>query len=126
MRDDACPIHGKPDAPHEILEARIGPNQDQHSNRRLARAQRTPSRALAVPNPCSPVVRDADLSNRLVSKVDSPQKFLITRGRAHIVEQRVHFYPSHPDLSLVRGFFHPLPCFVGLTHASFRKRKVVR
>jgi hypothetical protein len=90
MRDDACPTHRKPDATNDVLEARVGANVVSGGiNTQIGDVlalRRTLSRALAVPSPCFPVVRDADLSNRLVSKVDSPQKSPIPRSKPNAVE----------------------------------------
>jgi len=56
----------------------------------------------------------------LIHEIDAPQKLRIAWMGAHVVENRVYFYPSHPDLSLIGRLFHPLPRLIGVAKARFR------
>ena len=60
-------------------------------------------------------IKGADGQYLSIGKVESMQEPLIGGVSARTLEQRVHFYPSNPDLSLVSRLFHPVPSFVGVT-----------
>ena len=60
-------------------------------------------------------IKGADGQCLSIGKVESMQESLIGGVSARTLEQRVHFYPSNPDLSLVSRLFHPVPSFVGVT-----------